>query len=279
MSSKKPTSKSTKKTPTKASQTVSNVRTRTADQKERAKAKRKARIAAMTQEEKEAARAARPPRTEAQKAARTTAAARAARPPRTEAQKAARTTEAAKAARRQTRPPRTAAQKAARTSAAREKRSSEQVDFSLLDSDSITENAFYGFEQNPETAALLYHFNSGHDRFRSMEKLLSARSGSRALTQARQELLNEIADEALSIDERNGLMKDFLLSQGCEVPPGLRDNDGAWQGEGIPPSVDAPMLVCGACGFQSVQERHGQVCTVVALGIRRGHCPVPYSSR
>ena len=89
----------------------------------------------------------------------------------TEEQKAARNE-----ARRQKRATMTEEQKAQENARRRkertEKAEKEQVDFNLKVDDPITDGAFHDFEQNPERSALLFHLNSGLNKFCAVDSLL-----------------------------------------------------------------------------------------------------------
>ena len=96
-------------------------------------------------------------------------------------------------------------------------------------------DAFHDFEQHPETAAMLYHLNSGHLRFTGLDGADSAES-----TEALRALKKDIEEECLSDEEIEALMRSYLSSQGRGI-----------EGEchkfcGLPCSIDAHHLACGA---------------------------------
>ena len=46
------------------------------------------------------------------------------------------------------------------------------VNFSMKVGNSLTDCSFYDFEQSPECSTLLYHINSGHNKFAAVNDLL-----------------------------------------------------------------------------------------------------------
>ena len=183
----------------------------------------------------------------------------------------ARSMEKREAHRRETRANMTTEERNAKNAARREDRAVEvamkQVDFSLKISDPIPEGAFHDFEQNPERSALLYHLNSGHGKFRSIDALLNSALDNDEKVKHAKQLKEEIKDEMLSVEEHEALLANFLVSQGRAVPPDLSGKDSRQHpiASSLPPSVDAHLLVCGVCGMKSMEGRNDQHYSLVAL--------------
>jgi hypothetical protein len=75
---------------------------------------------------------------------------------------------------------------------------------------------FSDYTKNPQTAACLYHCNSGNDKFSALEDILLAHSKGEDITSlpCYQELIKEIQEEVLSPDELQDRLQSFLLDQG-----------------------------------------------------------------
>ncbi len=99
-----------------------------------------------------------------------------------------------------------------------------QATFDLTDLDEVTH--FDGFENNPQTAALLCHSNSGHERFRTVDKLLAViphltMTDTHRVMEAinncnwqkhMHALLEEIAEETLTPVEKESLAADCFTA-------------------------------------------------------------------
>ena len=144
------------------------------------------------------------------------------------------------------------------------------VDFTLKTGEKLTQDSFHDFEQHPERSVLLFHHNSGIDKFSMVDNLFDSSLDPETVCNYRESLKKEILEEILTPEERNDILGKFLHSQGRAIPEGLQSEG---QGtlfqenilEGLPDSTDAPILTCGACGIQSVQGRYGKFCTTVPL--------------
>ena len=140
----------------------------------------------------------------------------------------------------------------------------ERANFSLTNVSEKTN--FHQFEDFPETSVLLYHLNSGHEKFRAIDDLLKLSDNEAKDIKSNPSfvaLQAEIKDKILTIDEHEDLVQKFLKKQGKFV---------AWDQskpkvvlDGLPPSVDSHHLICGMCGITKVQGRYGCHCHVVKL--------------
>ena len=126
-------------------------------------------------------------------------------------------------------------------------------------------DSFHAFEDHPETSVLLYHLNSGHEKFRDVDYLTKDDAANKQPNQPNsphmQALLNEITTETLTVEENEKLLQKYLLSQGrsaCGLvnttKSETRKNANTFL-QGLPPSIDAHHLVCGAYGIKCI---HGQ---------------------
>ena len=122
-------------------------------------------------------------------------------------------------------------------------------------------DAFFDFESSPQTAALLYHVNSGHERFRRVRDHMAeaARTGESLNQEALREVEEDLFNEMLTGEELDALVEMHLRNQGraqkgrsCKV-------------EGLPDSIEPHMLVCGMCGRTAVQGRYEQECQLTKL--------------
>ena len=139
------------------------------------------------------------------------------------------------------------------------------VDFN---STCIDENAnFSNYSNSPQTAACLYHANSGTDKFAALEDVLLAHSKGEDVTSlpCYEQLTKEIQEELLSPEELQDRLQSFLLDQGKYCSWDDRKNlDGYLQG--LPSdNIGAQHLCCGMCGIKTVQGRYGKFCDVVKL--------------
>ena len=130
------------------------------------------------------------------------------------------------------------------------------------------ETSFRDFEQYPETAALLYHSNSGHNKFWAAEDINELLSDDKTMEDEKvQQLLSilelEIKDEKLEYKELVSLLEQYRWNQGRAV--GDKENPKWNVLKGLKKSVDAHHLTCGACGIKEVNGRYGEYCSVVAL--------------
>ncbi|MGL5934881.1 MAG: DUF6570 domain-containing protein [Cetobacterium sp.] len=141
-------------------------------------------------------------------------------------------------------------------------------DFNTMVSDNLSDLKFTGYEQDPQTAALLYYANSGHTTFWPMNFVLDDDGN---IVEEQFDLLKEeIQDQVLSESEIEHLLYKFNSYQGKSTSSFRTSNPTTTKHQppslsGLPPSLDAHKLVCGACGVQSVHGLYGKNCTTVAL--------------
>ncbi len=144
-------------------------------------------------------------------------------------------------------------------------------DLNTEDFDPKNPGNFEDFTEDPERAALLFHANSGHLRFRQLEQLCNEDGTINDIALASVE--KELNDEILTCQENEDVMFNYAASQGrrCsqfQPSPELKAKHDEKQQSitGIPTcSLDAEKLVCGACGIQSVHGRYGKYCRAVPL--------------
>ena len=129
-----------------------------------------------------------------------------------------------------------------------------------------TSTNFSNFEDHPETAALLCHVNSGHNKFRMIHKLstMVGQDNDLCETPECKELIQEIRNERLSTEELDNLVHTFATKHGIAPPRNNNDNKSETL-FGMPSSVDSHHLMCGMCGVTHVHGRFGQKCSVVLL--------------
>jgi hypothetical protein len=130
---------------------------------------------------------------------------------------------------------------------------SKVVDFST--SKMVPDSNFNAFEQNPEVAAMLWHFNSGFQRFNGIENL------TKDDPDLHRKIKGEVLAEKLSNEEKNCLINDYLHAMGRggydgakHEAPSHRPNRFGGPKEGR----DAPMLTCGSCGVKEVERGRTQ---------------------
>ena len=147
-----------------------------------------------------------------------------------------------------------------------------RVTFATEFFDSSNPHNFENFTEDPETAALLYHANSGHLRFQTLEELCND-DGS-----VKEELLasfkEELNNETLTNQECEDLLFKYAASQGrsysaLQPSPELKKehekNQVPLQGVASNNTSDAPKLVCGSCGIVRLHGQYGKQCSTVAL--------------
>ena len=122
-------------------------------------------------------------------------------------------------------------------------------------------DSFHAFENHPETLVLLYHLNSGHEKFRDVDYLTKNEAAHDKPDQPHsshmEALLNEITAETLTLEENEKLLKRYLSSQGRSACQ-LLNNDSVDQSlQGLTASIDAHHLVCGACGMKCINGQYG----------------------
>ena len=128
---------------------------------------------------------------------------------------------------------------------------------------------FSDYTQNPETAIMLYHTNSGHGRFLKSMDLFN--DNVTIKTDNLLQVQKEINAQILSPEERDALLRKFAKQQGKSQILLTPNEDGQEQHSeqnflhGLPPSVDAHILGCGACGKKSVNGMCGQFCKTAFL--------------
>ena len=101
------------------------------------------------------------------------------------------------------------------------------------------------FEESAEAATILYHLNSGHEKFPELQRLMHKAAGLGAhdvslTTLARQELIRQLLTDA----ELDSLVSDFCNHVGRPI----KEVTNAM--EGLEPSVGALHIVCGSCGMR-----------------------------
>ena len=127
---------------------------------------------------------------------------------------------------------------------------------------------FEGFQNNPETAAMLLHFNSGHHKFLALENILSMRNSNEWIANPSkwnstlEQILAEIEEEIVTPLEKQQLSGDYLKFHGRHA---TWDTSTSTDLPGLPSSIDSHHLCCGMCGIKSVNSRGGQQCQVVPL--------------
>ena len=78
--------------------------------------------------------------------------------------------------------------------------------------DTITKDNFKKFEDDPEKSILLYHLNSGHQRFHAIDQLLHSTASLEEHGAALEYLKQEIKTQALTVKEKEDLVKEYLKS-------------------------------------------------------------------
>jgi hypothetical protein len=114
---------------------------------------------------------------------------------------------------------------------------------------------FSAFEQNPEVAAMLWHFNSGFYRFNGIDNL----------TQDDPDLMQKLTDkvlaEKLTKEEQDILINDYLHGMGRGGYNGKKYDPPAHCPDhcsGQKEARDAPKITCGSCGVKEVERGHTQ---------------------
>ena len=129
---------------------------------------------------------------------------------------------------------------------------------------------FVDYTQNPETAIMLYHTNSGHGRFLKSMDLFDVDGTLKAdhLLQVQK----EVKEQMLTPDQTDELLQKFAVQQGKKKPMVNTENDQNLQHcldpsllEALPQSTDAHILGCGACGKKTVHGMCGQLCRTTFL--------------
>ena len=121
------------------------------------------------------------------------------------------------------------------------------ADFSLeREPDNIS---FSEFEQNPETAVMLYHMNSGNNKFEALDDLDFEAGSETWDPETVQRLIKEIQDEVPTKAEQAEMLKNYFQAQGRGGIDGVDH-----QVEGLPETVDCHILTCGTCGVRHPQR-------------------------
>ena len=115
------------------------------------------------------------------------------------------------------------------------------------------ERKMRSFENCFEAAVLLHHLNSGHERFSKTEKFMSHLEEEHASTmQVPDEVKKEILEEAVTEEDRDGLLQAFLKSTGRALF-GMKKKHQL-----MPDSLDAHHFICGSCGKSCVDGEDAQ---------------------
>lgn len=128
----------------------------------------------------------------------------------------------------------------------------QKIDFKtkIIDNDKLF--TFTSFEQDVEEATMLWYLNAGYNKFKAMERLPD--------TEAQNILKQEIQNEILSNEEIDSKVAQFFEAQGR----------GGYNGKQLfeklnrPPTIDAYLTACGACGVREM-ERNGITYTEVEI--------------
>jgi len=105
--------------------------------------------------------------------------------------------------------------------------------------------SFNGFEQDPETAAMLYLLNSGSNKFADLDELDFDCDSDDLDSEIVERLVKEIRDEVPTDKELSDMLKKYCQAQGRGGLDGVNH-----QIEGLPDTVDAHILSCGSCGVR-----------------------------
>ena len=70
------------------------------------------------------------------------------------------------------------------------------------------------FESNPEIAALLWHLNSGTNRFKSIDRIANSKPEDAGYKGCLKQLLGEISAEALTAQEKHDLSEEYYTAMG-----------------------------------------------------------------
>jgi len=132
----------------------------------------------------------------------------------------------------------------------------------------LPDTNFHQFESHPETSVLLHHLNSGHEKFRDVERLIDLDKNEALSIEENpicQSLKEEIEAEMLNSQEKEDLLSQYLKAHGRHVSwePNAKPTNNVLSG--LPVSIDAPHLACGMCGIKTVHGRHNKFCHVIAL--------------
>jgi hypothetical protein len=125
-------------------------------------------------------------------------------------------------------------------------RLSTQVNFGTTQLPDTTD-MFYQFEQNPQTAAMLFHMNSGGNLFSDLDWLGEEGHSDKEIDEAICRLMAEVDSMLLSDSEKDLLMQKFFIAQG---------RGGFFHGQfnqdknNLPPSYDAHIVTCACCGLK-----------------------------
>ena len=145
-------------------------------------------------------------------------------------------------------------------------REKKRATFALEDFDESIN--FYDFEQHPETAVLLYHMNSGHGEFNSVNKLVDLNhrdTKEEEINILKDTLMQEIKSQLLTPEEENECVNQFATSQGKASAVLSAEPTTTSFLEGLPPSDTANILICGCCGMTNVQGRYNKYSRTVLL--------------
>ena len=145
------------------------------------------------------------------------------------------------------------------------------VDFSknVQSFSGFNKNDFVDYTQNPETAAMLYHANSGHARYLKADDLYDKNNNLKKDNV--DALKQEIQDELLSNEEKEQMLYKFATQQGrysgnLQCPETNNGNENIQSNvQGLPSSIDAHILGCGTCGKKNVNGLCGKFCCTVLL--------------
>ena len=116
------------------------------------------------------------------------------------------------------------------------------------------ETNFENFEQNPETAVMLYLMNSGYNCFRHIDQLRHVEKGSKEYMSMMEETIHEVRNEVLTEEECNNLTTEFLKNQGRGIC-WKKSSDEEGESKLYPfESRDVLLLTCASCGIREPER-------------------------
>jgi hypothetical protein len=140
----------------------------------------------------------------------------------------------------------------------------DEVNFATTE---LTKNSHMdNFEQKPEVAVMMWHRNSGMDRFEEIDNLLELAADSDEFKKSRDKLIQEIQGEALDQDQKHKLVQDFCSRQGCGGYEGVSISNGLHHNTAE--SFDCPILTCSACGMRDCNVEEGENNTFVLMDLK-----------
>ncbi len=122
-----------------------------------------------------------------------------------------------------------------------------RASFSL--SEESADISFEDFERYPEAAILLHLLNSGNNKFPDLDDLDFDGDSDEWDPAVVERLLKEIQEEVPTPEELCEMLRKYCQAQGRGGVEGVDH-----QVEGLPKTVDAPILSCGSCGIRRPQR-------------------------